>query len=128
MEFCPDCNNYLFLKINNNENNVGFTYNCRNCGYTDIRNNNNVKSVKQQSIYNNPENIDKVRYYASKKELIRYDPTMPHIDNIPCPNKECISHKEPDKNDIIYLTIDKIKLQMLYICNNCVTHWTNKSE
>jgi len=129
MKFCPDCNNYLFLKIEKDSNNkIISTYNCRNCSYSKTNINNNLTSSKQQSIYNNPENIDKVRYYAGKKELLRYDPTMPHINNIPCPNSECISNKEPDKNDIIYLTLDKVKLQILYICNNCVTHWTNKSE
>ena len=128
MNFCPDCNNYLFLKIKNDNDAVSFTYNCRNCGHTTTKTSSALHSVKQQSIYNNPENIDKVRYYAGKKELLRYDPTMPHIDNIPCPNTECISHTEPGKNDIIYLTLDKVKLQQLYICNNCVTHWTNKSE
>lgn len=130
MKFCPNCNNYLFLKIKNDEKSdtIGFNYNCRNCGYSETNTSKDLSSVKQQSIYNNPENIDKVRYYALKKELLRYDPTMPHIDNIPCPNQECISHAEPEKNDIIYLTIDKTKLQILYICNNCVTHWTNKDE
>jgi DNA-directed RNA polymerase subunit M/transcription elongation factor TFIIS len=128
MKFCPDCKNYLFLKIKNENATVTFIYNCRNCGYTESNTNTDVSSMKQQSVYNNPENIDKVRYYAGKKELLRYDPTMPHIDNIPCPNTECSSHKEPGTNDVIYLTLDKIKLQMLYICNNCITHWTNKSE
>lgn len=128
MKFCPDCNNYLFLKIKNNQDAITFTYNCRNCGHTETNTNNDMTSMKQHSIYNNPDNIDKVRYYAGKKEHLIHDPTMPHIDNIPCPNQECISHKEPGTNDIIYLTLDKVKLQMLYICNNCITHWTNKSE
>lgn len=127
MKFCKNCNNYLFLKIKNDtESTVSFTYNCRNCGFTDTTTSDDMSSMKQESIYSNPGNIDRIKYYALKKELLKYDKTLPHINNISCPNKECISHSEPSKNDIIYLVIDKKKLQELFICNNCSTHWTNK--
>jgi DNA-directed RNA polymerase subunit M/transcription elongation factor TFIIS len=126
MKFCENCSNYLFLKIKNDDQNVLFIYNCRNCGYTSKSTNTNVKSMKQESIYSNPGNIDKIRYYAIKKDLLKYDKTLPHINNISCSNKECISHSEPSKNDIIYIIIDKEKLQELFICINCSTHWTNK--
>ncbi len=127
MKFCKNCNNYLFLKIKNDTDSVvSYTYNCRNCGFTDTKTSNNMESMKQESIYSNPSNIDKVRYYALKKDLLKYDKTLPHINNIPCANKECISHGEPNLTDIIYLVIDKKKLQELFICNICSTHWTNK--
>jgi len=126
MKFCPTCNNYLFLKINNEENSISFTNNCRNCGYSQTTTSNDLKSMKQESVYANSENIDKCKFYAMKKELLIYDPTLPHINNIPCPNDSCPSKQDESINDIIYLVIDKRSMKMLYICNNCVSHWTNK--
>ena len=121
MEFCPSCNNLLFLKIEKKTNDtVELHYQCRNCDYKAPAN------LESNTIYSNPYNIDKLKYYIKRKETLRYDPTIPHIDVIPCPNKECVSNQGGQANDIFYVSLDDKKLLFLYMCNNCMTHWTNK--
>lgn len=122
MEFCPDCNNLLFLKIEKREGDtINLQRHCKNCNYKA-----QLVTEDNKCIYTNPYNIDKLKYYIKKKANLRYDPTIPHIDAIPCPNKECGSLTQGLANDIFYICLDNEKLQYLYVCNNCMEHWTNK--
>jgi DNA-directed RNA polymerase subunit M/transcription elongation factor TFIIS len=122
MEFCPDCENLLFLKIEKRDNeSVNLIYNCKNCSYKSV-----ADVDTQKTIYSNPYNFDKLKYYIKRKEALRHDPTIPHIDVIPCANKECSSNNGTAANDIFYVSLDDKSLLFLYVCNNCMTHWTNK--
>ncbi len=122
MEFCPDCENLLFLKIEKRDNDsVNLIYNCKNCSYKSI-----ADVDTQKTIYSNPYNFDKLKYYIKRKESLRHDPTIPHIDVIPCANKECASNTGTAANDIFYVSLDDKSLLFLYVCNICMTHWTNK--
>ena len=124
MEFCPDCNNLLTLKIDKKGSDaVELIYHCNNCAHKSVA---NIDTKTQKTIYSNPYNIDKLKYYIKKKETLRHDPTIPHIDIIPCANKDCPSNQGTAANDIFYVSLDDKKLLFLYVCNNCMTHWTNK--
>lgn len=124
MEFCPDCSNLLFLKIEKKDaDTVDLVYHCRSCAYKSTA---NIDTPTQKTIYSNPYNIDKLKYYVKRKDTLRHDPTIPHIDVIPCVNKECTSNKGTAANDILYVSLDDKALLYLYVCTNCMSHWTNK--
>ncbi len=124
MDFCPDCKNLLFLKIDKRDaDHVDLVNHCKNCAYKSTA---NLTTVEQKTIYNNPYNIDKLKFYIKRKEALRHDKTIPHIDVIPCINKDCKSNTGEAKNDIFYICLDEKKLLYLYVCNNCMEHWTNK--
>jgi DNA-directed RNA polymerase subunit M/transcription elongation factor TFIIS len=124
MEFCPDCKNYLFLKTKSKgENGIDVINQCSNCNYMQVV---DMKSRKSTCLYENNYNIDILQYLVRKKNLLKYDPTIPHIDFISCINKECPSKTGGVKNDIFYVSLDNKKLYNLYVCNNCMVHWTNK--
>ena len=123
MEFCPQCNNHIFLNFEKKNNKYDVIHNCKNCG-TSI---NKTAGLNENScMYNNPHNINKLQYYVKYKENLKYDPTIPHIDVIPCPNNNCPSNSPEIRNDVLYINLDVTKLYMLYICNHCSTHWTNQ--
>jgi len=124
MEFCPDCDNLLYLKIEDEDNNTSLTkkcYNCKFCRPVDMKSKDTNKCL-----YQNMNQVDKLQYYVAKKENLRYDPTIPHINVIPCPNQKCSSYSG-DKNDIFYVSLNDDKQLYLYVCNNCMTHWTNEN-
>ena len=126
MEFCPDCDNYLALRVGK-DTISHLMYQCKNCKFeTSFEKLNNDKKTK--CVYSNPYNIDKLKYLITKKEFLKYDPTYPHIDCIPCPNENCLSNKGESRNDIIFIEYDKDQKSNLYICNNCMKHWTNKHD
>jgi hypothetical protein len=127
MEFCPDCDNYLALRLNN-DSKSNLMYECKNCKFTTTFEKLN-DGDKTKCVYSNPYNIDKLKYILTKKEFIKYDPTYPHIDCIPCPNDECSSNKDSNvRNDIIFIEYNRTEKSFLYICNNCAEHWTNNHD
>ena len=50
------------------------------------------------------------------------DPTLPRLDNIPCPNKECPSNNGSDK-EVIYIRYDDTNLKFIYLCVHCDKIW-----
>lgn len=123
MHFCIKCNNMYYIKIDNSDSNKLVHY-CRNCGDVnkEIVDNFCVSSInikKQSKNYNN---------YINKYTVL--DPTLPRIDNVPCPNKTCStnSDKNPTPNEVIYIRYDDDNLKYIYMCCHCNTTWkTNEN-
>ena len=123
MHFCIKCNNMYYIKIDNSDSNKLVHY-CRNCGDVnkEIVDNFCVSSInikKQSKNYNN---------YINKYTVL--DPTLPRIDNVPCPNKSCSTYndKNPTPNEVIYIRYDDVNLKYIYMCCHCNTTWkTNEN-
>jgi DNA-directed RNA polymerase subunit M/transcription elongation factor TFIIS len=135
MHFCPDCESYLITKIISNDNpNKILMLECNNCGYKkniDISKEPEYKCVFQTNYKNKKIKIDQKNIQYLDK-----DPTLPHVNNIPCPNPQCITNKENPNpevltnskvlNDVLYLKLNDSDLTFLYQCCNCKHTWTNK--
>jgi aspartate carbamoyltransferase regulatory subunit len=92
---------------------------CRNCGdeitYThgdkticvlDA----NINSLKTSNVFIN--------------KYTKFDPTLPRVDNIPCPNKDCVTNTDNNViNEVIYIRTDDINMKYVYICSFCDTTW-----
>jgi len=136
MNFCPDCESYLTTKITNNDNpNKLINLECRNCGY--VKNIDISKEPQYKCVYQVNYNIKKIKIDQKNIQYLDKDPTLPHVDNIPCPNPQCITNKEtinPEvlvgdtkpQNDILYIKLNENDLTFLYQCCNCKHTWTNK--
>lgn len=126
MQFCKQCDNMYYLKINPIENNKDrLMYYCRNCGdECDMMNDNCVSinsiCVSKTVIKNDESNITNVI-----NEYTKEDPTLPRTSAISCPNDKCTSNDEEsnDKNDIIYLRYDDTYMKYVYMCAHCDTTW-----
>ena len=136
MKFCPDCETYLMTEIVNNDNtNKILSYKCKNCNYRkviDIAEEPDYKCVYKKNYTINEKSIDE-----NTIKYLNNDPTLPHVNNIKCPNNECITNKlnEPSEilnetnkniNNVLYLVINENTLTYLYKCCNCNHIWTNK--
>ena len=80
-----------YLKIQDEEGNIGNTliYYCRNCGHED-------KTLSTTNIC-----VSDIQFRTSEKkythivnEYTKYDPTLPRINTIKCPNQECSSNTQ----------------------------------
>jgi DNA-directed RNA polymerase subunit M/transcription elongation factor TFIIS len=141
MNFCPDCETYLITKISSIDNtNKIMSYSCNNCSYTktiDISKEPEYKCVYQHN-YNQKQNkIDQKNI-----QFLGNDNTLPHVNNIPCPNSNCITNKEiqnselleiqipgvekTNLNNVLYIKLNESDLTFLYQCVNCSHTWTNK--
>jgi len=110
MKFCKECDNLLYpVEIENQ-----LYLRCDECGY---------KEENTQTI------IEKKNY--KKKEMIAldnnnftiYDNTLPNTIHKKCPNKNCISNKEPELQNAKIIQ-DPVTIKLTYKCVNCNTEWS----
>jgi hypothetical protein len=146
MNFCKECDNYLTLQMTETTQQDKLIYVCKNCGFEEEYNSVlNKEKTGEFCIYKN--------YYDKKdivthNENIKYlseDPTLPRVNNITCPNDECITNTTLDssallekskksksqqlgenKNEVVYLIINQEDMIFQYLCCNCKTSWTNR--
>ena len=121
MNFCNQCNNMYYIRLANDDDST-LIYYCRKCGNEDT-------NLNEDSIC-----VSKT-YYTSKEQEInsfinkytKYDPTLPRIFNMKCPNVECDTNDEesPKKSEIVSLRYDNINMKYLYICSECDFVWKN---
>jgi len=56
------------------------------------------------------------------------DPTLDHLSNVICPNKECPSRVSSIKGDVVPVKLDSDKLIWLYKCVHCKETWKQSSR
>jgi DNA-directed RNA polymerase subunit M/transcription elongation factor TFIIS len=78
-----------YLKISDEDGNIGDTliYYCRNCGHEDTTLNTTNICVSDMQLLTSEK-----KYTHIVNEYTKYDPTLPRINTIKCPNQECSSN------------------------------------
>jgi DNA-directed RNA polymerase subunit M/transcription elongation factor TFIIS len=104
------------------ENNL--VYYCRNCGHRD-------ETIANEGIciLDTKANQGEQKFNHIINKYTKFDPTLPRIYNIHCPNEVCKtnehspspSHKTPA--EIIYIRYDDSQLKYLYLCSTCDMIW-----
>jgi DNA-directed RNA polymerase subunit M/transcription elongation factor TFIIS len=123
MNFCSNCDNMYYIKLNDDENEL--IYYCRNCGNVD-------NSPTENSLVISSANFKNEDAFISSfiNSYTKHDPTLPRTNLLKCPNNECISNKksedneEPEqKSEIICIRYDATELKYIYLCSYCDTAW-----
>jgi len=128
MHFCSVCANmYYILVTPDNE----LQYYCRNCGNTD-------NTIASENICVSKVNVKQTTTTTSYSQVVnkytKYDPTLPRIHTMRCPNDECPSHNassssgKPNKSEIIYIRYDDTNLKYVYLCSKCDKIWNTESS
>ena len=118
MKFCATCENMLYTKILSKESEE-LVYYCRNCNTNEPYDHEDL-CVSKVNFKRSEQ-----KYHHSINEYTKLDPTLPRINNIPCPNVACESNrkKDPLKTEIIYLRYDDINMKYIYTCIHCDKVW-----
>lgn len=89
MQFCSECHNMYYLKIRDEDGNIGNTliYYCRNCGHEDT-----TLSTTNICVSDIQLRTSEKKYTHIVNEYTKFDPTLPRINTIKCPNQECSSN------------------------------------
>jgi hypothetical protein len=153
-DFCKVCRYYLYLDevITADESDEKGAKKelrrvCRNCGYQEVMKGGLILEIDLKEKTSEG-------YKILMNEFTKDDPTLPHVHNLRCPNRGCLSNKgraypadNPDaeaapaeaaakaanedkgevESDVIYLKYDAINMKYLYICNVCETKWRSKA-
>lgn len=130
MHFCTICQNMYYISIDgNNSNNL--VYYCRNCGHIDNNSSKNILS--------NPKNIFITQTNLKKQEeefnyivnqYTKLDPTLPRVNNVLCPNDECLTNTNPENNsrEIIVMRYDDKNMKYISLCSTCDTVWKTEDH
>ena len=121
MHFCTECKNMYYLKIMEDDANT-LIYYCRNCGHE-----NNTLTAENVCVSDTQIKRSEDQYVHIVNEYTKYDPTLPRINTIDCPNSKCASNNEGDKveREVIYIRYDDTNMKYMYVCAICNTSWKN---
>jgi DNA-directed RNA polymerase subunit M/transcription elongation factor TFIIS len=123
MHFCTECKNMYYLKLNENDMN-SLIYYCRNCG-----NVNTELSAENVCVSSTHTKQAEQQFTHIVNEYTKYDPTLPRINTIDCPNEKCDSNSKDAKikveREVIYIRYDDTNMKYMYVCAICNTSWKN---
>lgn len=122
MHFCEKCQNMYYIRLSDEDDNK-LIYYCRNCGNEDDTLTSENICVSKTQITRS-----KQKYTHAINEYTKYDPTLPRIYTIKCPNHECSSNKEGGEREVIYLRFDDVNMKYIYLCPKCNTTWKTAEE
>lgn len=122
MRFCSQCQNMYYISIDPDDTNK-LMYYCRNCGNKDTNlSNENVIITKVQVKKSQQEFSHIINKYT------KYDPTLPRINNILCPNADCATNKDDTPREIIYIRYDDQNMKYIYLCSTCDIVWKTEEQ
>ena len=131
MHFCTECDNMYYLKVMENDAN-SLIYYCRNCGHE-----NDTLTAENVCISDTHIKRTEDQYVHIVNEYTKFDPTLPRINTIDCPNSQCASNVEAEaseaeagslvkvEREIIYIRYDDTNMKYMYVCAICGTQWKN---
>jgi len=123
MEFCPHCENKLYMVNKQKEDSDKDKHDsldeivlfCKNCFFEKEfdRQTSNILYETQYKL------DDQLYFHYLINEYTKFDPTLPLIMT-PCPS---CNHQE-----VVYLKYKKSELKYIYLCKECDHYWTDKKN
>ena len=117
MHFCNICSNMYYIRINADDPNK-LVYYCRKCGNEDTTLASENICVSRSQIKKSEQSFNHII-----NKYTKFDPTLPRINNIKCPNSDCVTNKEGKEREIIYIRYDDVNMKYVYLCCDCDTVW-----
>lgn len=122
MHFCSQCSNMYYIRINEDDPNK-LVYYCRKCGNKDSLLASENICVSKTQIKKSEQSFNHII-----NKYTKYDPTLPRINNILCPNSDCSTNKDDKEREIIYIRYDDVNMKYVYLCSHCDTVWQIKEQ
>jgi len=106
-----------YIRINSDNPN-SLVYYCRQCGNEDKLLAIEDVCVSKIQIKKNDKSFNHII-----NKYTKLDPTLPRINNMLCPNADCISNTKDNEKEIIYIRYDDTNMKYVYLCCVCDTVW-----
>jgi DNA-directed RNA polymerase subunit M/transcription elongation factor TFIIS len=111
-----------YIRINADDPNK-LVYYCRKCGNEDTTLASENICVSRSQIKKSEQSFNHII-----NKYTKFDPTLPRINNIKCPNSDCVTNKEGKEREIIYIRYDDVNMKYVYLCSECDTVWQIKEN
>ena len=123
MHFCTNCSNMYYIRINEDDPNK-LVYYCRNCGHED-----SLLAVENVCVSKTQIKKSEQSFNHIINQYTKFDPTLPRINNVLCPNASCDTNVHSVEKEIIYIRYDDTNMKYVYLCSMCDTVWqTNENN
>jgi len=122
MHFCSNCKNMYYIKIDEDNPN-SLLYYCRNCGNEDSLITEDNICVSKTQIKKGEKSFS---HFINK--YTKLDPTLPRVNNILCPNKDCPTNTKNAPREVIYIRYDDQNINYVYLCSTCDTTWKTEEQ
>lgn len=116
MEFCQICQNMLYLKTEADQSLL------RYCKYCNFQHKDPATLGKSVCVSKTVYTEDDLLYMQHQNKYLRYDPTLPRVNDQTCPNGDCPG----TESRVIYIKYDHINMKYFYVCDHCGTVFQNK--
>lgn len=123
MKFCEACNNMLYVGVEKDATTEKkmLSYYCKTCGFKSLE-----TSSKSILVLDDNKVNDRIKYSQYVNKYIKYDPCLPRVKHIECPNEKCSKSTDQD-NEVIYIKYDGTNMKYVYYCCHCDHFWTNNA-
>jgi DNA-directed RNA polymerase subunit M/transcription elongation factor TFIIS len=111
-----------YIKIDEDNPN-SLLYYCRNCGNEDSLITEDNICVSKTQIKKGEKSFS---HFINK--YTKLDPTLPRVNNILCPNKDCPTNTKNEAREIIYIRYDDLNINYVYLCSTCDTTWKTEDQ
>jgi DNA-directed RNA polymerase subunit RPC12/RpoP len=111
-----------YIKIDEDNPN-SLLYYCRNCGNEDSLITEDNICVSKTQIKKGEKSFT---HFINK--YTKLDPTLPRVNNILCPNKDCPTNTKNEPREIIYIRYDDLNVNYVYLCSTCDTTWKTEDQ
>ena len=124
MKFCTQCDNMYYLGISESNAN-DLQYYCRNCKHVDETISTDGGCILDTQFKQSEQQVNHI-----VNQYTKFDPTLPRVYNIRCPNNECSSNTEDNQNnpEVVYIRYNDDELKYLYICTTCDATWKTNNK
>ena len=122
MKFCDICDNLLNLSLDKDDE--GQLYYVCKCCKSKIKCEDNFDPCIYKKNYGKNENVFYEMYI---NKYTKYDPTLPHVTSMTCPNQLCAEQtkRNNENSDIIYMRYNEEQMKYIYMCCKCDKAWIN---
>ncbi len=117
MHFCSVCSNMYYISIQNDAQDK-LVYYCRKCKNEETNMTIDNICVSKTMIKKSQQTFNHII-----NKYTKLDPTLPRINNILCPNKDCNTNTSEKEREIIYIRYDDVNMKYVYLCSDCDTVW-----
>lgn len=108
----------LYVNINEEKD---LTYYCKSCGHKEVQ----PKENGSICIVDDNQISDALKYSQYVNKYLKYDPTLPRVEDIQCPHVDCT--RGDKKNEVIYINYDPQAMKYVYFCCHCDYAWVNST-
>lgn len=115
MHFCTVCSNMYYIQIDP-EDAEKLMYYCRFCDNKDNNLAGNDTCVSKVNMKKSA-----VSYEHMINPFTKYDPTLPRVNKILCPNAQCVTNTEKKERETICIRYDDTNIKFIYLCALCDT-------